>query len=57
MHAVNANWQERTRPVLEAFWHCGYFLRQLARYGRELEAAPEMLPDGWAAVLELYGQR
>lgn len=57
MQAVNANWQERARPVLEAFWHCGYFLRQLARYGRELEAAPEMLPDGWAAVLELYGQR
>lgn len=53
----NRHWQEETRPILEAFWHCRYFLRQLARYGRELEVPPRTLPYGWAAVLCLYDIR
>lgn len=53
----NREWQGETRPILEAFWHCRYFLRQLARYGRELDEPPEVLPYGWAAVLHLYDIR
>lgn len=53
----NRHWQEETRPILEAFWHCLYFLRQLARYGRELDTGPQVLPSGWAAVLYMYGIR
>lgn len=53
----NANWDPETRPILEAFWHCAYFLEQLARYGRELSEPSGSLPSGWAAVLELYGVR
>ena len=53
----NQRWQEETRPILEAFWHCLYFLRQLSRYGRELDARPEILPYGWAAILYMYGIR
>jgi len=54
---TNDNWQVETRPVLEAFWHCKYFLEQMLRYGRELETAPQMLPSGWAAILYLYNMR
>jgi hypothetical protein len=50
----NRHWQEEIRPILEGFWHCQYFLRQLARYGRGLEDPPDVLPYGWAAVLHLY---
>jgi hypothetical protein len=53
----NRNWQAETRPILEGFWHCRYFIRMLARYGRELDAAPDVLPYGWAAVLYLYNLR
>jgi hypothetical protein len=53
----NHNWQAETRPILEGFWHCRYFIRMLARYGRELDAAPDVLPYGWAAVLYLYNLR
>ncbi|MDQ6776434.1 MAG: hypothetical protein M3071_09520 [Actinomycetota bacterium] len=53
----NRNWQAETRPILEGFWHCHYFIRMLARYGRELDAAPNVLPYGWAAVLYLYDLR
>jgi hypothetical protein len=53
----NRNWQAETRPILEGFWHCCYFIRMLARYGHELDAAPDVLPYGWAAVLCLYDLR
>jgi hypothetical protein len=54
---TNSNWQAETRPILEAFWHCKYFLEQMREYGRELEVAPHMLPYGWAAILCLYDLR
>jgi len=41
----------------EGFWHCRYFIGMMARYGRELDAAPDVLPYGWAAVLYLYDLR
>jgi len=49
----NRAWLKMTRPILEAFFHCKYFLEQMVKYG-ELEKAPNMLPSGWAALLELY---
>jgi hypothetical protein len=36
---MNQNWHAETRPILEGFWHCSYFVRMLARYGRELDEA------------------
>jgi hypothetical protein len=53
----NTSWRAETRPILEGFWHCFFFVRQLARYGRELDEPPQSLPSGWAAVLYLYGIR
>jgi hypothetical protein len=29
----------------------------MIKYGNEMESAPAMLPDGWAAILELFIQR
>ena len=57
MARTNANWESEARPILEAFWHCKYFLEQMVASGRELDEAPEVLPFGWAAVLCLYRQR
>lgn len=57
MRRSNPNWLAETRPILEAFWHCSYFARMLAKYGRELDEAPQLLDYGWAAVLSLYGVR
>jgi hypothetical protein len=54
---MNAAWSEATRPLLEAFFHAHYFLRMAVKYGNELEDPPEMLPSGWAALLELFGIR
>lgn len=51
---MNRQWHAETLPILQAFWHCMYFLRQLARYGRELDEPPQLLPSGWAALLYLY---
>jgi L-rhamnose isomerase len=42
---MNENWQAKTRPILEAFWHCSYFLRMLERFGRELDEPP--MPARW----------
>ncbi len=66
---MNENWQAETRPILEAFWHCAYFLRMLERFGSELDEPPMPArwtrdgltggpaPAGWLAVLSLYGLR
>ena len=56
-HEVNKNWTAETRPILEAFFHARYFLEMVCKYGKELDAAPDLLPSGWAAVLYLYGLR
>lgn len=53
----NRRWLEVTRPMLEAFFHARYFLDMAVRYGRELDAAPVMMPSGWAALLYLYDLR
>lgn len=53
----NQRWLSETRPMLEAFWHAEYMLRMAVRYGQKLDAAPSLLPSGWAALLYLYGIR
>lgn len=53
----NARWLEVTRPIVEAFFHARFFLEMVVKYGHELDAPPNMLPSGWAAVLYLYGLR
>jgi hypothetical protein len=54
---TNENWRVEIQPVLEAFWHCKYFLEQMDKYGKELDESPQILPSGWAAVLYLYNLR
>jgi len=53
----NRNWLEVTRPIVEAFFHALYFLQMAIKYGKELKAAPGVLPSGWASVLYLYNLR
>ena len=56
-HEHNEKWTHHTRPFVEAFFHAKYFLEMVVKYGKEMEAPPEMLPSGWAAVLCLYDLR
>lgn len=53
----NSKWMEKTRPMLEAFFHAKYFLEMAIKYGNILETAPDRLPSGWAALLYFYGIR
>lgn len=55
--ATNQIWLEETQPLLEAMWHSKYFLEQMIVAAADLEAAPQTLPSGWAAVLYLYNLR
>jgi len=52
----NARWTEVTRPILEAFFHARFFLEMAARYAG-LDAPPQALPSGYAALLYLFGLR
>ena len=52
----NSRWTEVTRPILEAFFHARFFLEMAVRYS-DLEAPPQPLPSGYAALLYLYGLR
>ena len=54
---TNQHWTETTRPIVEAFFHARYFLEMVCKYGKELKEPPQLMPSGWAAVLELYGLR
>ena len=55
--SMNQRWTETTRPMLEAFFHARYFLEMVRKYGRLLKESGQVLPSGWAAVLELYQLR
>jgi hypothetical protein len=55
--ADNANWLPVTRPMLEAFAHARYFLTMACKYGNELDEPPNVMPSGWAALLDLYNLR
>ena len=50
----NENWLVHTRPIVEAFFHARSMLAMAVKYGRDLDSAPQMLPSGWAMLLELY---
>ena len=52
----NAEWTRVTRPIVEAFFHARFFLEMTIRYA-DLEAPPNPLPSGYAALLRLYGLR
>lgn len=52
----NARWMEETRPILEAFFHARFFLEMAVRYA-DLDAPPNPLPSGYAALLYLFGLR
>jgi hypothetical protein len=54
---MNAKWDATMRPLLEAFFHARFMLEMAIKYGGELNAPPDSLPSGWAAVLYLYGLR
>lgn len=56
---TNKNWLAEIRPMLEAFFHCKYFIEMAVKYGKELEdeKAPECMPSGWAGLLYLYDLR
>ena len=53
----NSEWGKHTRPIIETFFHIKYFLEMMIKYGEKLEEAPNLLPSGWAALLELYNIR
>jgi hypothetical protein len=52
----NARWQEVARPILEAFFHARFFLEMTVRYS-DLQEPPQVLPNGYAALLYLFGLR
>lgn len=52
----NAAWVQTTRPIVEAFFHARFFLEMAVRYAA-LEAPPNPLPSGYAALLYLYNLR
>jgi len=54
---TNKHWLKETKPMLEAFFHCKYFIEMAVKYGKELEKAPECMPSGWAGLLYLYNLR
>lgn len=53
----NADWHRHAGPIVEAYHHCRYFLSMAVKHGETLDAPPEILPSGWAAILHLYGLR
>ena len=53
----NRRWDSVTRPILEAFFHARFFLEMAVKYGRDLQAPPNTLPSGWAALLYLFNLR
>jgi hypothetical protein len=49
----NEHWPEVTRPIVEAFFHARFFLEMAVRYA-DLQAPPQPLPSGYAALLYLF---
>ncbi|MEO7660467.1 MAG: hypothetical protein ABIV48_12710 [Pyrinomonadaceae bacterium] len=54
---TNKNWLAETRPILEALWHCKFFVEQMLSAADTLDKTPMTLPYNWAAVLYLYNLR
>jgi hypothetical protein len=54
--ADNERWLEVTRPIVEAFFHARFLLEIAVRYA-DLDAPPNPLPSGYAALLYLFDLR
>jgi hypothetical protein len=61
--AIACEWGRRSSSaesdsasIIEAFFHARFFLEMAVRYA-PLEAPPNPLPSGYAALLHLYGLR
>jgi hypothetical protein len=52
----NQNWEQHTRPLLEAFFHVKFMIEMAVRYA-DLPEAPQPMPSGWAALLYLFNLR
>src|SRR5436305_624538 len=52
----NADWDRRTRPILEAFCHAKFMIEMAVRYA-DVPKPPHPMPSGWAALLYLYDLR
>jgi hypothetical protein len=54
----NDNWTDVTRPIVEAYAHCRYFLDELIRTAESYPTIPTgWMREGWAAVLYLFNLR
>lgn len=56
-HDHNKNWTKHTRPIVEAFLHAKYFLEMVIYWTKQGGNPKQMLPQSWAAILELYNIR
>ena len=52
----NKDWENRTRPLLEAFAHAKYMIEMAVRYS-DLAAPPNPMPSGYAGLLYLFDLR
>jgi hypothetical protein len=53
-HAVNNNWLNETRYIVEAFLHSKYFLENIIQYGIDNPQEKQMVKSGWASILTLF---
>lgn len=56
-HDHNKDWTKHTRPIVEAFLHAKYFLEMVIYWTKQEKNPPKMIPQSWAALLELYNMR
>jgi hypothetical protein len=54
--STNENWEAEVGPVVSTYWLMRYFVDECVRC-TDLHETPAMLPEGWAALLEIYGIR
>lgn len=43
-----------SRAIVESFLHARFFLEMAVKYGEILEAEPQPMPSGWAALCMLF---
>lgn len=53
----NDDWVAALSPVVSAYMHSLHLLSLAVRYSGQLDAAPQVLPEGWATLLHLYRLR
>lgn len=50
----NDAWLEATGPIVTAYLHSVHLLKLAARYSRQDDPIPPLLPSGWATLAHLY---